>query len=74
MTNQSKIKGSLDRPAGLTRVGLSEVVGAGHDPCAVKQMNVELASGERKKIVILLGVAKVCYSLMANVKITLFVF
>ena len=50
--------GDLERPAGLT-LGrqLQGAAGAGLDPCAALQTRVELASGERTQIVVLLGQA-----------------
>eukprot|EP01087_Luapelamoeba_hula_P010649 TRINITY_DN2826_c0_g1_i1.p1 TRINITY_DN2826_c0_g1~~TRINITY_DN2826_c0_g1_i1.p1 ORF type:complete len:3055 (-),score=438.24 TRINITY_DN2826_c0_g1_i1:36-9200(-) len=50
--------GTLERPQGLTTSVLTEITGAGHDPCAVKQVNLTLAPWERKVIVLLLGGAK----------------
>ncbi len=49
--------GSLARPAALSRVGLSSRTGAGLDPCASFQTTIELAPGEEKEIIILLGQA-----------------
>ena len=50
--------GDLERPAGLT-LGrqLQGAAGAGLDPCAALQTRIELASGERTQIVVLLGQA-----------------
>ncbi len=45
----------VQRPAALTRVGLSGTVRAGLDPCAAIQLHVELASGEAKEVFFLLG-------------------
>ena len=43
------------RPAALSRVKLSGQVGAGLDPCAAMQAVVELAPGEEREVVIILG-------------------
>ncbi len=47
--------GTLQRPAALGRIGLSGVVQAGLDPCAVLQLHIDLAPGGSDEIWFLLG-------------------
>jgi cyclic beta-1,2-glucan synthetase len=47
--------GSLRDPAALRRVGLSNRTGAGWDPCGALQVAIELAPGEEKTVLFLLG-------------------
>jgi cyclic beta-1,2-glucan synthetase len=48
-------RGSVRRPAALGRVGLTNTVHAGLDPCAVMQVHVWLAPGGTEDIFFLLG-------------------
>ena len=50
--------GSLDKPAAMEQVRLSDKVGAGHDPCAAMQVPCELADGEEREIIFTLGVGR----------------
>ena len=49
--------GSLESPAALARTRLSNHVGAGLDPCAAIQVPFDLAAGQQREIVFILGVA-----------------
>jgi cyclic beta-1,2-glucan synthetase len=47
--------GSLNNPAGLNRVGLAARFEAGIDPCAASQIHLDLAPGETKEVVFMIG-------------------
>src|SRR5690606_23630639 len=47
--------GSPSSPAALKRVGLSGTSGAGLDPCGAFQSKFQLAPGEEKEVVMILG-------------------
>ena len=49
--------GSLESPAAMARTRLSGRVGAGLDPCAAIQVPFDLAEGQQREIVFILGVA-----------------
>ena len=49
--------GSLDNPAAMSRTRLSGRLGAGMDPCAAIQVPFDLADGQQREIVFILGVA-----------------
>lgn len=50
--------GSLDNPAALRRVSLANRDGAGLDPCAALQVDIELAPNEAREIIFLIGEAE----------------
>ncbi len=50
--------GTLANPAAMTRVQLSDRVGAALDPCAAIQVAFELAAGQEREIVFRLGVGQ----------------
>ncbi|HEX4999015.1 MAG TPA: glucoamylase family protein [Terriglobia bacterium] len=50
--------GSPDYPAALRRVSLSNRTGAGLDPCGALQTKMELAPGQEKTVILLLGQAE----------------
>jgi cyclic beta-1,2-glucan synthetase len=50
--------GSLDKPAALRRASLANRDGAGLDPCAALQVNIELAPQEAREIVFFIGEAE----------------
>ncbi len=47
--------GGLSRPAGLGRIGLSDTVKPGLDPCAAVQVHLNLEPGESRSVHFLLG-------------------
>jgi cyclic beta-1,2-glucan synthetase len=47
--------GDPARPAGMALAQLSERIGAGYDPCGVLRCAVELAPGEEREVVFMLG-------------------
>ena len=49
--------GSLESPAAMARTRLSGRLGAGLDPCAAIQVPFDLAEGQQREIVFILGVA-----------------
>ena len=49
---------SLNNPVAMERICLSGKIGAGLDPCAAIQTQFELAQGEQREIVFMLGMAE----------------
>ncbi|HEY5445843.1 MAG TPA: protein ndvB, partial [Pyrinomonadaceae bacterium] len=49
--------GSLDKPAALRRIGLANRDGAGLDPCAALQVQIELAPNEAREVIFIIGQA-----------------
>lgn len=49
--------GSAEEPQAMRRKGLSGRVGGGYDPCGAVQTRLELAPGEEKSVVLILGQA-----------------
>lgn len=60
--------GDPARPAALRRTHLSGRTGAGLDPCAALQTKIELAPGEAREIIFLLGEAETTEEVRALVK------
>src|SRR6185436_9902051 len=50
--------GSLDKPAALRRIGLANRDGAGLDPCAALQVQIELAPNEAREVIFIIGQAE----------------
>ena len=50
--------GTLADPAALSRTALSDRTGAAHDPCAAIQAQFELAPGQTREVVVILGAAR----------------
>ncbi|RBL68758.1 cyclic beta 1-2 glucan synthetase [Pseudomonas sp. MWU13-2625] len=50
--------GGLQNPSAMQHAGLSGHVGGGLDPCAAIQVNVALAAGERREVILRLGAEK----------------
>ncbi len=50
--------GSLASPAAMTRVRLSNRVGAAMDPCAAQQVKIDLEEGQESEIVFILGTGR----------------
>lgn len=49
--------GSLENPAAMGRQRLSGKAGAGYDPCSAIQVPLELADGQEREVIFMLGVA-----------------
>ena len=60
--------GSLRNPAALRRLRLSNVVGAGLDPCGAMQVGVDLAAGQTREIVFRLGMGRTADAAAALVR------
>lgn len=50
--------GGIEKPASLSRTGLSGNVGAGYEPCGAIQVQITLLPDEKKEIVFVLGAAE----------------
>lgn len=50
--------GSLSAPAAMSRLRLSDRVGAGMDPCGAMQVQIELQPGEEREVVFTLGAGR----------------
>ncbi|MDP9109711.1 MAG: cyclic beta 1-2 glucan synthetase, partial [Pseudomonadota bacterium] len=49
--------GTMESPAAMTRIRLSGKAGAGFDPCSAIQVPMELAPGQEREVIFMLGVA-----------------
>ncbi len=50
--------GTLQKPAAMTRTRLSGRIGAGLDPCAAVQVPFDLANGQEREIIFMLGAGR----------------
>jgi cellobiose phosphorylase len=50
--------GQISRPAALVQERLSNRVGAGMDPCAAMQVEIDLADGQEREIIFTLGIGR----------------